>query len=65
MQQKDPDLWFKRRRMILIILVMMFLIQLVILGAYYFKEKQVILAFPMLVSLILNGLGIWHMTQLK
>lgn len=65
MKNQDPELALKRRRMILIILIMTLIIQVVVLLAYYFKEKQVILAFPMLISILLNGLGLWHVTQLK
>ena len=60
MRQEDPELQLKRRRMVQVLAWLSLIIQVVILLAYYFKEKQVILTFPMIIGIMVTCFLIWH-----
>lgn len=67
--KRDPYIdwedFHKKRRLILIQLGLAFVIQVIILLAYYFKEKQVVLAFPMVLGLLLTGASIFQVLAWK
>ena len=65
MYPRDPEEYMKRRRMVRLLMSFVLFVQVCVLLAYYFKEKQVALSFPMIVGIMLNGLGLWHLSQLK
>ncbi|WP_124057996.1 hypothetical protein [Vaginisenegalia massiliensis] len=50
----NTEEYIKTNRLIIVYLGVATLIQILVLLAYYFKEKQTILAFPMLLGLVMT-----------
>lgn len=51
---QDPESQMKRRRLNNVYLIIALLIQVIILLSYYFKEKQVALVLPMILSIFIT-----------
>lgn len=63
MSPKGTEDFIKEKRFILVHLVIILIIQIIVLLGYYFKEKQTILAFPMLLSIVMTVLAIARLLQ--
>lgn len=60
----EPEEYLRKKRLIILSLGILFIIQLVVLIAYVFKEKQTVLAVPMILGLIINAFSIINLWQL-
>ena len=65
MNQPEPNELTKRYRMTRFLMVIVLAVQLFVLAAYYFKEKQTILAFPMIVTSLFLALALTHLRHIK
>lgn len=54
MNSKGPEEYMRQRRLIMVHLVIALVIQIVVLASYYFVEKQVMLAFPMILGIFIT-----------
>lgn len=63
MSPKGTEDFIKEKRFIMVHLVIVLIIQIIVLLGYYFKEKQTILAFPMLLSILMTALAIGRLWQ--
>lgn len=63
-QQENPEVILKKRRAIWLQLVGALVIQVIVLLAYYFKEKQVVLSVPMVAGIFLNIVGLTNLSWL-
>lgn len=63
MTPRDGEEYLKEKRFIIVHLVIALIIQIIVLLGYYFKEKQTILAFPMLLAIVMNASAIARLWQ--
>lgn len=61
---QDHEDFQKKRRLAIIHLVVSLIIQVLVLGFYYFKEKQTVLSFPMLLGIFMTISSIVTVNQL-
>ena len=54
MNPNNSNEYEKRRRLLMVYLVISLIVQIIILGCYYFLEKQVLLTFPMLLGIFIT-----------
>lgn len=50
----EPEEFERKKRLVLVALFVSLIIQVIVLLAYYFKEKQVMLALPMLLGILIT-----------
>ncbi|MCW6652198.1 hypothetical protein NHG24_00330 [Aerococcaceae bacterium NML210727] len=62
---QDPESRLKRKRLGDAYMIISLLIQVLVLLSYYFKEKQVALAFPMLLGIFITGAAFVNTRTLK
>ncbi|MCW6660206.1 hypothetical protein NHG25_06900 [Aerococcaceae bacterium NML191292] len=62
---QDPESRMKRKRLGDAYMIISLLIQVLVLLSYYFKEKQVTLAFPMLLGIFITGAAFVNTRTLK
>ena len=60
----EPEEFQKKKRLLIISLIILLFIQGVVLWAYYFKEKQVTLALPMILGVFINVYAIINLFSL-
>lgn len=60
-----PEEFEQTKRMALVHLAIALVAQVAVLLGYVFKEKQVILAFPMLISILVTVLGMVNVLAMK
>ena len=61
----DPESMMKRKRQTMLYLGIALIIQVIVLLSYYFKEKQVVLAFPMVLGIIMTVVAIVNLKSLE
>lgn len=61
----DPESMMKRKRQTMLCLGIALIIQVIVLLSYYFKEKQVVLAFPMVLGIIMTVVAIVNLKSLE
>lgn len=61
MFSQDPEEKLRRWKMTKLLAKIVLVIQVIILFAYFFKEKQEMLIFPMVVNIFLNSLVVYHL----
>lgn len=54
MNPNNSNEYEKRLRLLMVYLVISLIVQIIILGCYYFLEKQVLLTFPMLLGIFIT-----------
>ena len=54
MNPRDGEEFLKEKRFIIVHLVIVLIVQVIVLLGYYFKEKQTILAFPMILGILMT-----------
>lgn len=54
MNPNNSNEYEKRRRLLMVYLMISLIVQIIILGCYYFLEKQVLLTFPMLLGIFIT-----------
>lgn len=64
MKPFDPQELKRRKRLIHVALMISVVIQGIIIGIYYFKEKQVTLVMPMLLGLFITFYAIIQVGQI-
>lgn len=65
MPQRNPEEFNRQKRFIMIHLLILLFIQVVITLSYYFVEKQVVLAFPMILGILITFSAIVTLSQLN
>lgn len=60
---RDGEEYLKEKRFIIVHIVIALIIQIIVLLGYYFKEKQTILAFPMLLGILMTISALVRMIQ--
>lgn len=55
--------FLKEKRFIIVHLVIALIVQIIVLLSYYFKEKQTILAFPMILGILITLATLYRMIQ--
>lgn len=63
MTPRDGEEYLKEKRFIIVHLVIALIIQIIVLLGYYFKEKQTILAFPMILGILMTISALVRMNQ--
>lgn len=61
----DPESMMKCKRQTMLCLGIALIIQVIVLLSYYFKEKQVVLAFPMVLGIIMTVVAIVNLKSLE
>lgn len=64
MRHFDPEELKRKKRLIIVALSISAIIQLVILLAYYFKEKQIALAMPMILGILITTYSLVQVYQI-
>ena len=64
MNPRDGEEFLKEKRFIIVHLVIVLIVQVIVLLGYYFKEKQTILAFPMILVIYTASFSKASLTQL-
>lgn len=63
MTPRGSEDFFKEKRFIIVHLVIALIVQIIVLLSYYFKEKQTILAFPMILGILITLATLYRMIQ--
>lgn len=60
MKKFDPQTQIEFVKLLRMLLITSLIVQIVTLVVYYFFEKQVVLTFPMLLSIFCNGIALFY-----
>ena len=63
MTPRGSEAFLKAKRFIIVHLVIALIVQVIVLMSYYFKEKQTILAFPMILGIVITLATLYRMIQ--
>lgn len=65
MFSQEPEEKERRWKMTKLLATIVLVVQIIIAGAYFFKEKQEMLLFPMMVNIFLNTLVVYHLHHIE
>lgn len=60
----NPEEFNKQRKAAMLHIIVAIAIQVIVLAFYYFREKQTILAFPMILGIFISISGLIAVSQL-
>ncbi|MBK0347712.1 hypothetical protein JDW15_03530 [Aerococcaceae bacterium zg-ZJ1578] len=60
MKKFDPQDQLEFLKLIKLLLITSLIVQIVVVSAYYFGEKQVVLAFPMLLGIFCTAVALFY-----
>ena len=63
MTPRGSEDFLKEKRFIIVHLVIALIVQIIVLLSYYFKEKQTILAFPMILGILITLATLYRMIK--
>lgn len=59
----NPEEFLKQKRLLMLYFGIALAIQVIVLVIYYFVEKQMVLAFPMLLGVFITLVGLFTLSQ--